>query len=173
MILAFCIVGCGETAEYEVVAPATLKPGDNIPMPAGEIVLTISGDISNTNDNETITLDIESLEAMGLVSYEVDDPWEQERVAYTGVLLSDLLQVAGASDSTTEIFATALDGYEIPIPIGETEAWPVLIATQSNGSYMSIESSGPTRIIFPFERHDDVTAARNMSVWNLESLEIR
>jgi hypothetical protein len=38
---------------------------------------------------------------------------------------------------------------------------------------MTIENSGPTRIIFPYDLHDDVTAARNMSVWNLESLEIK
>jgi hypothetical protein len=37
---------------------------------------------------------------------------------------------------------------------------------------MTIETSGPTRIIFPYELHNDITAARNMSVWNLESLEI-
>jgi hypothetical protein len=88
-------------------------------------------------------------------------------------LLSDLLEVANASATVTDVFATALDDYAISIPASEIEAWPILIATQSNGTYMSIETNGPTRIIFPYDRHDDITDARNMSVWNLESLDVR
>jgi hypothetical protein len=114
-----------------------------------------------------------TLEKLGLVSYEVSDPWLLENITYTGVLLSDLLEVANTSDTITEVFATALDGYAIAIPVSEISAWPVLIATQSNGAHMSIENSGPTRIIFPYDQHDDITGARNMSVWNLESLDVR
>ena len=136
-------------------------------------MLTVSGEVSVTNQADTLTFDMSTLEKLRLVKYEVDDPWLQEEVTYTGVLLSDLLEVAGAPDTVSEVRALALDGYAAPIPISEIKSWPVLLATRSNGEHMTIENSGPTRIIFPYDLHDDVTAARNMSVWNLESLEIK
>lgn len=174
VISAFIIAcGAGNADEYEIVALASINPGDEIPTPSGDVVLIVSGDVAAINVGDTIQFDMNTLEKLGLVSYEVSDPWLQENITYSGVLLSDLLEVANASDTMTEVFATALDGYAIPIPVSEIEAWPILIATQSNGAHMTIESSGPTRIIFPYNRHDNITNARNMSVWNLESLDVR
>ena len=51
--------------------------------------------IIEVND-DTLAFDMSTLEKLRLVKYEVDDPWLQEEVTYTGVLLSDLLEVAGA-----------------------------------------------------------------------------
>jgi hypothetical protein len=171
-MLASCSIG-GNKQAYEVVEPGSISPGDAVPPPASEPVLTVSGEVSVTNQADTLTFDVSTLEKLRLVKYEVNDPWLQEEVTYTGVLLSDLLEVAGAPDTVSEIRAFALDGYAAQIPVSEIESWPVLLATRSNGAHMTIENSGPTRIIFPYDLHDDVTAARNMSVWNLESLEIR
>ncbi|KPK10230.1 MAG: hypothetical protein AMJ56_08540 [Anaerolineae bacterium SG8_19] len=175
-IIALILVGCslgGDSSIYEVVEPGSISPGDAVPAPANDVVLTVSGDISVTNVDDTLAFDLDTLEKLKLVEYQVDDPWLKERVTYTGVLLSDLLEVAGAPDTVREVMALALDGYAAPIPVTELESWPVLVATQSNGEHMTIENSGPTRIIFPYDLHSDVTAARNMSVWNLETLEIR
>lgn len=176
LIAGLLLAGCGSgkgAFDYEVVSPGSISPGDTIPAPTNEVVLTVSGQISSTNLGDTLAFDIETLEKLRLVQYEVDDPWMQEKVTYSGVLLSDLLEVAGASDSATEVMALALDGYAAPIPVSEIESWPVLLATQTNGAHMTIETSGPTRIIFPYDVHNDVTSARNMSVWNLKSLEVR
>jgi hypothetical protein len=164
---------CSESQEFDTLSEASINPGDDIPNPAGPVVLTLSGDIESSNADGVVDFDLNTLEQLGLVSYAVEDPWLQQRVTYSGVLLSDLLEVVNASDTMTEVFAVALDGYSVPIPLKEFEDWPVLVATQSNGSYMSIENSGPTRIIFPYDRHDNLTEARNMSVWNLESIEVK
>lgn len=174
-VLSAFIIACGadNPVEYEIVAPASINPGDEIPTPSGDVVLIVSGDVAATNVGTTLQFDMNTLEKLGLVSYEVNDPWLLENITYSGVLLSDLLEVANASDTMTEVFATALDGYAIAIPVSEISAWPVLIATQSNGAHMTIENSGPTRIIFPYDQHNDITDARNMSVWNLESLDVR
>jgi hypothetical protein len=175
-ISTLLLTGCNSGKEesiYEIVTPASISPGDAVPAPTGEIVLTVSGQISGTNLDNALAFDMDTLEQLRLVKYEVDDPWLKEKVTYSGVLLSDLLEVAGASDTVTEVIAFALDGYAAPIPVSEIETWPVLLATQSNGDHMTIENSGPTRIIFPYDLHEDVTAARNMSVWNLERLEVK
>lgn len=174
-VLSAIIIACeaDNPVEYDIVAPPSINPGDEIPTPSGDVVLIVTGDVTATNIGDTIQFDMNTLEKLGLVSYEVSDPWLQEDITYTGILLSDLLEVANASDTMTEVFATALDGYAIAIPVSEIRRWPVLIATQSNGAHMTIENSGPTRIIFPYDQHDEIIDARNMSVWNLESLDIR
>jgi len=175
VLFVFLIVSsaCSESQEFDTLSEASINPGDDIPPPTGPVVLTVSGNIASTNADGAIDFDMNTLEQLGLVGYEVEDPWLQQTVTYSGVLLSDLLEVVNASDTLTEVFAVALDGYAVPIPLKEFEDWPVLIATQSNGSYMSIENSGPTRIIFPYDRHNNITEARNMSVWNLEAIEVR
>lgn len=170
------LAGCGSGADepiYEVVSEGDISPGDEVPPPEGEVVLVVTGRIGETNVEDTLAFDMETLEDIGLVRYEVSDPWLQERVAYTGVLLSDLLRVAGADQAASEVNALALDGYSAPIPFAEMDKWPVLLATRAAGSYMDIENSGPTRIIFPYDLIDDITEARNMSVWNMEILEVR
>lgn len=175
-LVAMALVGCGAGSDeqiYEVVSAGTISPGDEVPVPEGEIVLTITGQISETNVDDALVFDMETLENVRLVMYEVSDPWLQENISYTGVLLSDLLQVAGATEGASEVHALALDGYAAPIPFSELDQWPVLLATQVAGSYMSIEDNGPTRIIFPYDLIEDITEARNMSVWNMEILEVR
>ena len=164
---------CTEEQEFDTLSEASIGPGDDIPPPAGPVVLTVSGDIASSNADGVVDFDMNTLEQLGLVGYAVEDPWLHQTVTYSGILLSDLLEVVNASDTMTEVFAVALDGYSVPIPVKEFEDWPVLIATQANGSYMSIENSGPTRIIFPYDNHSNITEARNMSVWNLESIEVR
>jgi hypothetical protein len=174
--VVLALTGCEAGADeqiYEVVSAGTISPGDEVPAPVGEVVLVVTGRISETNVEDALAFDMETLEQIGLVTYEVSDPWLQEDVSYTGVLLSDLLQVAGADEASSEVNALALDGYAAPIPLSELDTWPVLLATQADGSYMSIENNGPTRIIFPYDRIEDITEARNMSVWNMESLEVR
>lgn len=173
-LMTVVLVACGGDEQiYEVVSAGTITPGDKVPAPEGEVILTITGQISETNVDDVLVFDMETLESVGLVKYEVSDPWLQETVSYTGVLLSDLLEVAGAADSASEVNALALDGYAAPIPFSELEKWPVLLATQAAGSYMSLANNGPTRIIFPYDLIDDITDARNMSVWNMEILEVR
>lgn len=170
LLLAAC---GGSNAAYETVREGTLAAGDAVPAPTGEVILTITGDISNTNQGDTLAFDMETLESLELVRYTVADPWQQMEVAYTGVLLADLLAVAGAGEGATAVNVIALNDYAYEVPISETDEWPVLVATQSNGEYMTIENTGPTRIIFPYDTYDDISAARNMSVWNIGSMEVK
>lgn len=175
VVLLTLLVACGQSVAptYETVSPAEIKPGDAIPSPTDTAVLTISGAIITKNDGETLNFDMDTLEKVGLVKYTVSDPWLNTKVTYSGVLLADLLKVAGVSETATTINVQALDGYAADIPLTETQQWPVLVATQADGAYISIENNGPTRIIFPYDNYSDLANARNMSVWNIKSLEIK
>jgi hypothetical protein len=170
LLLAAC---GGSDSEYETVQEATLTTGDAVPAPTGDVILTITGDINNINKGDSLVFDLETLESLELVRYTVSDPWQQTEIAYTGVLLSDLLAVAGAGEGATAVNVIALNDYAAEVPISESDKWPVMIATQSDGEYMTIDNTGPTRIIFPYDTYDDISAARNMSVWNIGSMEVK
>jgi hypothetical protein len=174
-LLVTVIPACGgqDGPAYETVAPAEIQAGNAIPAPANDVVVTLSGNITTSNSDGLLELDLPTLEKFGLVQYTVTDPWLREDITYTGVLLADLIEIAASPDSVTAVTVTALDGYSANIPLAEIQRWPVLLATRANDQYLTIASNGPTRIIFPYDDHQDLTAARNMSVWNIEFLEIK
>jgi hypothetical protein len=175
VICAVFLNACGSQSDlpYETVQEASLSAGDVVPAPSGEVVLTITGDIANFNEGESLVFDMETLESVGLVRYTVSDPWQQKDVTYTGVLLSDLLAVADLQQGATAVNVVALNDYAAEVPIAESEEWPILLATRADDEYMDVDNSGPTRIIFPYDNYIDLSAARNMSVWNVSSFEIK
>ena len=174
-VLAIVACGSSSTASYETVAPSSISRGDSIPAPTGDVVLTIMGDIGITNSGNTLQLDMPTLEGFGLVKYTVNDPWLEATNTYTGVLMSDLSKVLGASGEATSMHITALDDYTVEISLADVEKWPILLATRTNGNYMDVENSGPTRVIFPYDTYSDIdkVGTKPLWVWNVKSVELR
>lgn len=163
-----------ETAAYSSVAAATISAGDAVPAPTGDVILTISGDISNPNVGDTLQFDMETLEALGLVEYSVDDYQAEGRIAsFTGVLASHVLEVAGAAEGATDLRTVALNDYEVEIPLADVTDYPVMIATRVDGKRMPVDAYGPTRIIYPsssFDLDDAVYGPR--WIWQLKLIEV-
>lgn len=178
IVTVLAIVACGgssSAAPYETVSAASIASGDAIPAPTGEVILTLSGDIGVTNSGDMLELDMTTLEGFGLVKYTVNDPWLDAENTYTGVLISDLHKVLGSSGAATSMRFTALDDYQVDISLEEAEKWPILLATRTNGEYMDIENSGPTRVIFPFDAFPDIDQVeyKPIWIWNIKSVEFR
>jgi len=170
-LLAAC--GNNTAMSYEMVTPAAITYGSAIPAPTGEVILTLSGDISVTNVGDTLQFDMATLENLGLVKYTVDDPWFNETNTYTGVLMSELRKYAGVSPTAKNIHLVGLDDYSVNISVDDIEKWPILLATRTNGAYMDVESAGPTRIIFPYQSYSiDPVTYNDYWIWNLASMEI-
>ncbi|MEM7118180.1 MAG: molybdopterin-dependent oxidoreductase [Chloroflexota bacterium] len=175
LLLAACQPAVEETAvmfPYNDVAAASLLPGDAIPAPADEVVLTIDGNIGVTNQGDALAFDMETLESLGLVSFNVYVPWQEERDSFTGVLLSDLLAAAGASEAT-EITVTAVDGYAPTIKLSDLGDYPVLVATTHRYEQLTPSTLGPTRLIFPYDTFPDMDFARNNSVWMIDTITVQ
>ena len=135
--------------------------------------MTLSGDIVVTNVGDTLQLDMPILEGLGLVQYTVDDPWLNATNTYTGILMTDLSKYIGASASAKTIHMVALDDYAVDVTFEDIKKWPTLLATRTNGAYMDIESSGPTRIIFPNHSYSvDPVIFNDSWIWNLKTMEI-
>jgi hypothetical protein len=173
------LAGCGSVAvakpAYAQVSAETLRAPDAIPVPAGDVVLTVSGDIGKANSGSTLRVDLATVERMGLVKYTVHDPWLDADHEFSGVLLADVLDTVGASAGATRMHFVAIDDYEVEISIADARKWPVLLATRMDGQLMSVEDKGPLRVVFPYDQFPEIDrlAYKDLWIWSLESLEVR
>lgn len=166
LLLLPILAACGQSTTYKTVSEGTLKAGDIIPVPTGDVVLTMDGMIGQTNSGNTLQFDMATLESIGLVQYHVDDPFVKKNILYSGVLLSQLLKVAGADSKATTLTLRALDDYSTDMKIEDVNKWPVILATQADGTYMPIDKNGPIITVWPFNDFpDDLDHLTYDSLW--------
>lgn len=169
------LAGCGgEKPETEFVSDATLTQTDVVPRPRAQPALVLSGAIRNRNDGPRLALDLATLERLPLVRYRVQDPWLKREVVYTGVLLSDLLELARVPGGATELHLTAFDDYTATIAVSDVARWPVLLATRSDGKRMSVAEGGPTRVVFPYGQYEiDQGRYDPQWIWSVKTIAVR
>jgi hypothetical protein len=173
LVTALALAACGgkEKAEPQGATPSASTPqvvddgdlaaGEKISAPDGEVVLTVSGDIGTANKGKKLELDLASLEQMRRVRLEAAEPFLKRRVMFEGVLLSDLLAVAGVPDSASKVSLTALDDYKVDFKVADVRSSQMLLATKADGKHMPVDRSGPIRIVFP----DSSSLGRNPDLW--------
>lgn len=174
LILAACAPATPATT-YETVSAGTLKPGSAVPAPTGDVVLTIDGKINQTNSGETLQFDMKTLESIGMVKYDVDDPFLKRNIVYSGPLLSQVLKVAGAASDATILTLWALDDYSTDMKIVDAERWPVLIATQADGAYIPLDQNGTLISVFPFNDFPEIDHITydNQWLWALARITVK
>jgi hypothetical protein len=155
-----------------LVAPRLL-PGQPVPTPAKAPVLTLTGRIGQTNGTgRTLTLDVATIEGMGLREVTLYEPWVKRRMSFRGVWLADLLEVAGVDRTAQVVHLSALDDYAVDLRMSEVAAGGIFLATRTGaGAPIPVPDGGPTRIVFV----GDVASGRNAArwIWSLETLDIR
>jgi hypothetical protein len=173
LVVAVAVAACGGKDEAATKAPGpsastpqvvddgSLAAGQKISAPHGEVVLTLTGDIGTANKGSKLELDLASLEKMRRVRVEAAEPFLKRRVMFEGVLLSDLLAVAGVPDSASKISLTALDDYKVDFKLDDVRSSQMLLATRADGKHMPVDRSGPIRIVFP----DSSSLGRNPDLW--------
>jgi hypothetical protein len=182
LVAALAVAACGGKQEEapkaaapnasspQVVDDGTLAAGEKISSPKGEVVLTVSGDIGAANKGKTLELDLASLEQMRQVRLEAAEPFLKRRVTFEGVLLADLLAVAGVPDTASTVSLTALDDYKVDFKVADVRSSQMLLATKADGKHMPIDRSGPLRIVFP----DGSSLGRNpdLWIWSVSSMKV-
>jgi hypothetical protein len=143
------------------VSAGTLAAGGKVSPPKGEVVLTMTGEIGTHNRGSKLALDIASLEKMRTVRMETTEPFLKRKVTFEGVLLSDLLAVAGVTDNASKINMTALDDYKVDFTVADARSSQMLLATKADGKRMPVDKAGPIRIVFP----DSSSLGRNPDLW--------
>lgn len=159
---------------YRRVTESQYGADSSIPLPSGEVMLTVGGKIENTNDDSQILMDRAAIEAVGLVEYEVEDPFLGEKIVYRGVLVEDLLKLWQVDESATTLYVLALNDFEAEVPIKDIHQYPVLFALQANGEYMPISRRGPAMFVYPYHAYTlDKSIYNAYWVWQIKYIEVR
>lgn len=173
LLLLLALGACAPRARLERLEEPSISVGDPLPPAVGDVVVTVEGRLTRGAADGGVQLDLEGLDALGVLEIRVRDPWREENVSYSGVLLSDLLTYVGADSGAPEVRVVGMDGYEAGIPAETLRDFAVLLATRCEGEPMAIADGGPARIIFPYDGYPDLAEARNMSVWNIARIVVR
>lgn len=62
---AFAVSSCSSGEKYETIKSASIRPGDSVPRPKGDVILTISGKIDHFNNGVDLDFDMETLKNWG------------------------------------------------------------------------------------------------------------
>lgn len=158
---------------YTRITEQTLTVGMPIPVPTDTPLLTISGAIGHTNAGNTIIMDRATIEQVGLVEYQVTDPFEHRPITYRGVLMRDLLTLWQVDAHAKTMKLTAINDYQVEIPLEDFSMYPVLFAMQADGAYMEVSYRGPAMIVYPIETYEfDTRTNQRKWIWQIKSIEL-
>jgi len=140
--------------------------------PKGRVVLTVSGAIGKTNAGNTYQLDMAMVDALPQHTFTTRTPWYDRAVTFSGPRLSDLVALVQGKGQV--LHATAINDYKITIPLSDTSAHPVIMASRIDGQRIPVREKGPLFVVYPF---DSSAALRSSvyyerSIWQLKSIHI-
>lgn len=175
LILPFASHACNSKTEpiYTTISEATLSAGDRIPTPSEDIILTVTGKINTTNQEGQIVMDIPTIQSLRQVEYTVLDPFKDEEITYTGVLMSDLLDLWQISEDAVTLQMTALNDYTVDVPIALIREFPVIFALQANGQYMPVADKGPAMLVLPYDHFEfERPSSDAYWIWQIKSIDV-
>ncbi|MBE0508269.1 MAG: oxidoreductase, partial [Marinospirillum sp.] len=143
-----------------------------LPKPEGAVLLSISGKIRFTNQDDTAVFDLVMLEALQQKTTSTHTPWSEGINSYTGPLGRALIQAVGAEQATV-MKITALNDFSAEVPVSDFMSYDVIFALQKNERYLRIRDRGPLFTIYPFDAHPELQTAMhyNRSVWQVKAIE--
>ncbi|WP_255590777.1 MULTISPECIES: molybdopterin-dependent oxidoreductase [unclassified Acidovorax] len=164
-----CWVKVAVLVGFALAGPATHA----LDKPAGPVVLTIEGAISQANNGSQAQFDMAMLEKLPQHSFSTQTPWYPSAVSFTGPLLRDVLAAVGAKG--TSITAVALNDYKTEIPVDDATRHDVIIARLMNNRPMRVREKGPLFIVYPFDTKAELRSELyyNRAAWQLNVLRIR
>ena len=159
----FALYACAATASVDGDLPAA---------PADGAILTVGGAIGCTNDGDEAVFDLEGLEQVGHSEIQTSTIWTEGEQVFEGVRLDTLLEAVCAEGNGLR--ATALNEYQVDIPLDAMIREGALIAYRLNGAEMTLRDRGPVWIVFPWDQEPAYQTEDyyNRSVWQLERLDV-
>lgn len=156
-----------------VILGAAQAVAGELPMPAGDPILVIEGDIANTNVEGAAQFDRAMLESIGMESFVTETPWFTGPSKFEGVPLAKLMEMVGAKGD--ELEAVALNDYRATVPIADFADHGVILALKRDGEYMPVRDKGPLFIVYPY---DSDPALQNQqyfarSVWQVARMVVK
>lgn len=143
----------------------------DLAAPTGDVLLTVSGLVENTNIDGTAQFDLEMLEALDGEEIETSTIWTEGTHTFKGVSLYVLVDALGITGENLR--ATAINDYAVDIPISDAVENGPIIAYRMDGETMSVRDKGPLWIIYPYDDDADYRSEviYSRSIWQLDRVE--
>ncbi|WP_109464251.1 oxidoreductase [Albibacillus kandeliae] len=155
-----------------LLLPLPLAAQD-LPVPEGEPVLTVSGAIGQTNAGDTAVFDMAMLEGMEPVTIETSTIWTEGVQSFTGVPLHVLMDAVGATGEV--LSAKAINDYAVDIPIADWSEGGAIVAFLNNGEPMSTRDKGPLWVVYPYDSRTEYQSEviYSRSIWQLDRITVK
>lgn len=165
MYRVFCHV-----AAVVALSAAPLRAGE-LAAPEGDVILTVTGAITTTNDGDSARFDLGMLEALEDRTIETATIWTESIKLFQGVSLSTLVETLGIEGDTLR--ATAINDYTVEIPLSDAVEGGPIIAYRMDGDVMSVRNKGPLWIVYPYDGNADyrTEVIYSRSIWQLDRIE--
>lgn len=150
----------------------SLAHADGLAQPDGPVILTVSGNIANTNSPDGARFDRAMLEALNQRTTTANTPWFDGPRDFDGPLASAILDVVGAQGDTMRVIA--LNDYAAEVPVEDARKFPMIFATHLDGQMMSVRDKGPLFLIYPFDEFPELfnEIYFGRSVWQITQIEV-
>jgi hypothetical protein len=150
-------------------SPAAAAP---LPRPTGDVILTVTGAISEKNQGNAAVFDRAMLERLGIREVVTTTPWHSGRVRFEGILMTDLMAAVGATGKTVKV--TALNDYVTSVPVSDFTQHSPILALKQDGEYMRVRDKGPLFIIYPYDSKPELKADQYYarSAWQVKSMNV-
>jgi len=140
--------------------------------PSGQVLLTIAGQIANTNGDGIAQLDRAMLEALDWREVRTFTSFSDGEQVFEGPTLLSVLEAVGASGEVLE--ATAINDYSTEIPIVDAKKHDVFLALVWNGQTMRIRNKGPIWVIYPLLENEAAKKPFDGEmIWQLDRITVR
>jgi len=133
---------------------------------AQDVLLTV------TVDDVRHEFSLDDLKDFPVSTIETTTIWTDGLQVFEGVAVQELLDSLGVTEGT--IKATAINEYEVDIPVSDIVENGPVVAYSNNGQPMLRREKGPLWIVYPYDsdRAYQTKTIYNRSIWQLDRLEI-
>ena len=154
------------------MAAASTAGAGQLETPAGDVILTVTGNVDNTNRSGAAVFDMTMLEALAGRSATMETPWTTGETSFDGPLLRAVIEAAGGHGK--RLLVKALNDYTAEVPIEDATAYETILALKMNGAPMSVRDKGPLFLIYPFDKHPELYNEKyfSRSVWQIREIEV-
>lgn len=165
---------------------------DAAAVPAGPVLLTISGDIRRPNRGaldpaldqimarhklsftQAHALDFAALARLPARTIRPTLEYDARPRTLRGPALADVLALAGAPRAdATRITLRAVDGYAAAITLGQARAQGFMVATHLDGQPLALGGLGPLWAVYDADRVPDMAARFSACPWALYHIAVQ
>lgn len=118
---------------------------------------------------------LNELDALEQTTFETENPYIDGSSEFSGPSLKLIVDLAGYAELQNDfVTLTALNDYQVKMPVVDFLSYDVILATRRDDKEMSLRDKGPIWVIYPMSDHvalqDPVYNGR--LIWQLKQIEV-